>query len=191
MTQTPALSGRKTWEGLGSSLLTWIQAWTHHSPLNILQILIQAQYSNTFQERLLKSALLATLKYTKYTKPHSYHAVHYIPGTYLPYSWKFVSFEPLCHFVHLPLPASDNNQTVLFFRSPSPYFFFFLRFHIYVSFYSGIGHSLPIFFRMWIVSKKNEMMNCKAKVYSQICLGSIWLSTRVSFTVGLFISFAV
>ena len=101
---------KKTREGLGSSLLTWIQVWTHHSPLNMLQTLIKAQSSNTVQERLLKPTLLATLKYTKYTKQHSYHAIHYIPRTYLPYNWKFVPFDHL-HLFQTPhqIPPLSNH----------------------------------------------------------------------------------
>lgn len=50
MTLITALSERKTWERLSSSLLTWAQLWTHHSSLNMLQTLLKAQSSNTFQE---------------------------------------------------------------------------------------------------------------------------------------------
>ena len=44
---------------------------------------------------------------------YSHHTVHYIPMTNLSDNWKFVPFDPLNLFVHLPLPASDNYWSSL------------------------------------------------------------------------------
>ena len=69
----------------------------------------------SLQWELLRSAVLATLRYTHSTANYSCHAVHWKPSTYLSHNWEFVPFDHLHPISPLPTLTSANEKSHLLF----------------------------------------------------------------------------
>ena len=55
---------------------------------------------------------------------------HYIRQTYLRHNWTLGLMTPFIHFTYLPLPASDNQQSVLYIYVLWHFVCLAFRFHI-------------------------------------------------------------